>query len=54
MNKWFIEHPIKFEHPFTAMVIGPSMSGKTQFIKKVLYYHEVLFFAFQGTYAGGE
>jgi hypothetical protein len=42
MIKWFIEHPFKFEHPFTAMVIGPSMSGKTQFIKKVLYYKDFI------------
>ena len=34
-----IDH-LKFKHPFTAVVAGPSSSGKTSFVRNVLKFYE--------------
>jgi predicted P-loop ATPase len=31
-----------FQHPFTCIVEGPAMSGKSMFVKKLLQYSPVL------------
>ena len=32
------------KHPFTALLAGPTQSGKTTLIKKIIYYHKELIF----------
>ena len=31
---------LRFKHPFTCMVCGPTSSGKTYLVRKLLQYHE--------------
>jgi hypothetical protein len=33
---------IKFKHPFSAVVAGPSSSGKTVFVRRLLQHHLIL------------
>ena len=41
-NKWFIDQKV-FKHPFTCTIAGPTQSGKTLLIKKIITYNTSLF-----------
>ena len=41
-NNWFIDQNV-FKHPFTCTIAGPTQSGKTWLIKKILSYNSSLF-----------
>ena len=41
-NNWFIDQNV-FKHPFTCTIAGPTQSGKTWLIKKILAYNSSLF-----------
>ena len=36
ISEWLVDHE-PFRHPFTCMIVGPTQSGKTFFIKEVLH-----------------
>lgn len=41
-NLWFIDQNV-FKHPFTCTIAGPTQSGKTWLIKKILIFNSTLF-----------
>lgn len=41
-NNWYINRSI-FKHPFTCTIAGPTQSGKTSLLKKILIYNPILF-----------
>ena len=42
MENWFINQEI-FCHPFTCTIAGPTQSGKTWLLKKILVFNSALF-----------
>ena len=38
----FSVEPLKFKHPFTCMMAGPSQSGKSTLLAKILTYNKVM------------
>jgi predicted AAA+ superfamily ATPase len=41
-NNWIVDQQI-FKHPFTCTISGPTQSGKTWLIKKILSFNATLF-----------
>ena len=41
MNKWIIGSEI-FVHPFNCIISGPTMCGKTFFLKEILKFRDIL------------
>ena len=41
-NNWLIDENI-FNDPFTSTLAGPTQSGKTCLLKKILIYNSILF-----------
>ena len=41
MNKWLIKEEI-FSHPFTCILSGPTMCGKTSLLKNILLHKNIL------------
>ena len=40
-NRWLIDQQI-FKHPFTCTIAGPTQSGKTWLLKKILTFNATL------------
>lgn len=39
---------LQFKHPFTCMVAGPTSSGKTTLVRRILQNHDLLFYNIDG------